>query len=88
MSTRTTGALYLDQLQSLGIEGAGLDRGYPKIAAADMEVLRVVAENLFLSLASLAWSYHDALHGKSDSFRAIRDRLMSRPVVLLTREKS
>ena len=77
-----TGRLYLDQLQALGVEGSGMDRGYPPLTKVQMEPIRVIADNLFLSVSSLSWATFDAMSGKSDSFKAIRERLISKPVKL------
>jgi hypothetical protein len=77
-----TGRLYLDQLQTLGIEGAGLDRGYPPLPKAEMAILRVVADNLFVTVSALSWATFEAMSGKSDSFKAIRERLLSKSVKL------
>ena len=80
-----TGRLYLDQLQALGVEGSGESRGYPPIDRTIAAVLKVVALNLFITESSLQWAFYDAVCGKSDSFRTIRERLLSPPVRMVTK---
>ena len=78
-----TGRLYLDQLQALGVEGSGTDRGYPPLTKVQMDLIEVIADNLFLFRSTLAWACFDAMTGKSDSFKTIRERLLSPPVKMV-----
>jgi hypothetical protein len=76
-----TANLYLDEALGLGLnEGS---RGYPPLSKEEMRILTIVAQNLFVSVSSMAWAFYEAQRGKSDSFKAIRDKLLSPPVRIM-----
>lgn len=79
--SRNTGVISYDDCAAEGFQRVR-DRGYPPISKETAAVLKIVAENLFITETSLQWAWFDASRGKSDSFKAIRDRLMSKPVTL------
>ena len=81
MSTDTA-RLFLDEAQALGVEGRESE-SYPPLSKEERRILQIVAENLFISVSSLCWSYYDAQRGGSDGFKRIRDRLLSPPVRMI-----
>jgi len=71
-----TQRLFLDEALNLGVAGSA-NESYPPLSVEERRVLKIIAENLFLSQSSLCWAFYEAQHGGSDGFKRIRDKLLS-----------
>ena len=72
----TTGALYLDEFQRLGVEGREHGETYPTLTAAERAVCDTIAAGLYLSKSSIQWAYFNASRKQErDAFRRILEIL-------------
>lgn len=83
MSTKT-GDLYLDERLSddLWIKGRA---AYPDLTFETHGVLVTIAAALCVSQSSLMWAYADGLKGDDSGWKRLRERLLSKPVKMITR---
>jgi hypothetical protein len=77
----TTGALYLDEFQVLGVEGREHADTYPPLTVSERNVCDVIAAGLYLSKSSIQWAYFRAVVKKEkDAFRHILGILEHKPI--------
>lgn len=79
----TTGALYLDEFQALGVEGREHADAYPSLTAEERRICDVIAAGLYLSKSSIQWAFFNAQKGDKDAFRRVLGILSLKPVKLV-----
>lgn len=75
---------FLDEKIARG-ENTWPDASYPPLTAEEKRVLKVVAEGICVSQYAIQWAYYEGLRGDDKGWKRIREKLLSKPVKLITR---
>ena len=76
--------LFLDEAVKRGVERE-LPPAYPSLTQAERDVLKVMANALYISESAIQWLYFNAKRGNKDAGRRVLDVLAGRPVKLVVK---